>query len=134
MGYGERRGGFGGGRSGGGGGGGYGGGGGFQRESEAPVKVGDELDVKIESVGEKGDGLAKVNNFVIFVPGTKAGDQVRIRITRVLRKVAFAELVGKGAARSSEAAEGGSSEGGTEEGSSGQYEDTEDFGEEDKEQ
>ena len=59
----------------------------------APVKEGDELEVDIESVGDKGDGLAKVEGFVIFVPNTKEGDHVRIRITRVLRKVAFAETI-----------------------------------------
>ena len=60
----------------------------------APVKVGDELDVKIEAVGEKGDGIAKKDGFVLFVPNTKQGEEVRIRITRVLPKVGFAEVVG----------------------------------------
>ncbi len=71
-------------------------GGGFERRSFAPVKVGDELDVTIESLGEKGDGIAKVNNFVIVVPGGQEGETVKVRITRVLRKVAFAEIVGEG--------------------------------------
>ena len=61
----------------------------------APVKVGDELDVKIEAVGEKGDGIAKKDGFVLFVPGTKQGDDVRIRVTRVLAKVGFAEVAGE---------------------------------------
>jgi predicted RNA-binding protein with TRAM domain len=71
-------------------GGGFGGeGGGF-----APVKVGEELDVRIEAVGEKGDGIARKRGFVLFVPNTKEGDEVRIRITKVLRKVGFAESIG----------------------------------------
>jgi predicted RNA-binding protein with TRAM domain len=61
----------------------------------APVKVGAELDVKIEGVGEKGDGIAKVQGFVLFVPGTKTGDEVRIKVTRVLNKVGFAEVLSK---------------------------------------
>lgn len=64
----------------------------------APVKVGDELEVKIEAVGEKGDGVAKKDGFVLFVPGTKQGDEVRIKVTRVLQKVGFAEVVGEKAA------------------------------------
>src|SRR3972149_8792601 len=60
-----------------------------------PVKVGDELDVRIEAVGEKGDGVAKKNGFVLFVPNVKEGDEVRIRVTRVLRKVGFAEMIGE---------------------------------------
>jgi len=47
-----------------------------QRRSFAPVKVGEELDVKIEAVGEKGDGVCKKNGFVLFVPGVKEGDEV----------------------------------------------------------
>jgi len=61
----------------------------------APVKVGAELDVRIEGVGEKGDGIAKVQGFVLFIPGVRAGDEVRIRVTRVLAKVGFAEVLSK---------------------------------------
>jgi predicted RNA-binding protein with TRAM domain len=70
-------------------------GGGFRPRNFAPVKVGDELEVKIEAVGEKGDGIAKKDGFVLFVPGTKQGDTVRIRVTRVLQKVGFAEVAGE---------------------------------------
>src|SRR3989338_10935189 len=73
----------------------YGGGRQFHdRESTAPVNVGEEIDVRIEAVGEKGDGIAKKNNFVIFVPGVKEGDTIRVRVTKVLRKVGFAEKIG----------------------------------------
>ena len=68
------------------------------RSFMAPVKVGDEIDVKIEAVGEKGDGIAKKDGFVLFVPNTKEGDEVKIKITRVLRRVGFAEVVGEGSA------------------------------------
>lgn len=78
-------------------GGGYRGGG-FNRQFAAPVKEGQEIEVKIEAVGEKGDGIAKVDGFVLFVPNAKVGDEVKIKITRVLRKVGFAEVVGKASA------------------------------------
>ena len=64
--------------------------------STPPVKVGEEIDVTIEAVGEKGDGIAKKNGFVLFIPGVKEGQQVRIRVTKVLRKVGFAEVAGDG--------------------------------------
>jgi predicted RNA-binding protein with TRAM domain len=48
----------------------------------------------IESVAEKGDGVAKKQGFVIFVPGTKVGDKVKIRVKKVAKKVAFAEVIG----------------------------------------
>lgn len=63
--------------------------------NEPPVNVGEELDVRIEAVGEKGDGVAKKNGFVIFIPGVKEGQNVRIKVTRVLRKVGFGEVVGE---------------------------------------
>ena len=68
----------------------------FQRRSFAPIKVGEEIDLKIEAVGSKGDGIGKVKGFVIFVPGTKEGDNVKVKITKVFRKVAFAEAVTEG--------------------------------------
>jgi len=82
-------GGYGGGSRGGGYGGSRGGGSGF-----VPVKEGEELSVVVESVAEKGDGVAKKQGFVIFVPGTKVGDKVKIRVKKVAKKVAFAEVIG----------------------------------------
>lgn len=104
------------------------------RQSYAPVKVGDELDAKIEAVGEKGDGIAKKDGFVLFVPGTKQGDNVRIRVTRVLAKVGFAEVVGQSeksgeeSQESSEEVDASLGDVSSEEEYSG--EDTENFGEE----
>src|SRR3989338_6918133 len=111
-----------------------------------PVKVGDELDVAIEAVGEKGDGIAKKDGFVLFVPNTKEGDNVKIRITRVLRKVGFAEVVGEAEEETaeeeteqaeeteeSEQAEEEPEEETAAEESEEKVEDTEDFGEESQE-
>ncbi len=106
--------------------------------SFAPVQVGEELDVKIEAVGEKGDGIAKKNGFVLFVPNTKQGDDVKIRVTKVLRKVGFAEVVGQAsgtvsADSGSEQGESQDSQESTEAGEE-QYsgEDSEDFGDEEE--
>ncbi len=111
--------------------GGHGGFGG-QRRGFVPVNVGDELTVKIEAVGEKGDGICKKDGFVLFVPGVKEGDEVKIRITKVLRKVGFAEVVSKdveaGDVPPTETAEEPAEEAPVEE--EAHAEDTEDFGEE----
>ena len=58
-----------------------------------PVDRDDVIEVTIESTGAKGDGIAKVNNFVVIVPGAKEGEKVKVKITRVLKKMAFAEIV-----------------------------------------
>ncbi len=59
-----------------------------------PVKAGDELDVRIESVGEKGDGVAKKLGFVIFVPKAQKDQELHIKITKVLTSVSFCENLG----------------------------------------
>jgi len=58
-----------------------------------PVKVGEVREVRIEAIGNKGDGIAKVNGFVIFVPGTELNDKVKIKITKVFKKFGFGEIV-----------------------------------------
>ena len=64
----------------------------------APVRVGETYDVSIEAVGSKGDGIAKVRGFVLFVPGVKKGENVKIKITKVLANSGFAEVLGPGEA------------------------------------
>lgn len=59
-----------------------------------PVKVGEEYDVEIAEVGSKGDGIARVKNFVVFVTGSKKGEKVKIKITDVRGRFATAEKVG----------------------------------------
>jgi predicted RNA-binding protein with TRAM domain len=59
-----------------------------------PVKEGDEVDVTIDQVGAKGDGIARVKGFVVFVPEVSEGDRKRIQITKVLEKVGFGKVIG----------------------------------------
>ncbi len=59
-----------------------------------PVAAGDEINVRIESVGDKGDGVAKKQGFVIFVPKAQKDQELRIKITKVLTSVAFSENLG----------------------------------------
>ncbi|MDD3042950.1 MAG: TRAM domain-containing protein [Methanosarcinaceae archaeon] len=58
-----------------------------------PVEEGEVYDVTIQDVARQGDGIARIEGFVIFVPGTKVGDEVQIKVERVLPKFAFASLV-----------------------------------------
>ena len=66
---------------------------GERRGFSSPLNVGETYDVTIEDVGREGDGIARIEGFVVFVPNTKKGDSVKIRITKVSRRVAFAEIV-----------------------------------------
>ncbi len=64
-------------------------------EKQAPVREGEEYTVEIEAIGGKGDGIAKVKGFVLFVAHVKKGDYVKVRITKVLQNVGFAEVAEK---------------------------------------
>lgn len=63
--------------------------------SSPPINEGEEYDVKIESMGREGDGIARVKNFVIIIPNVQKDDFVKIRINKVARRVAFAEVLEK---------------------------------------
>jgi len=67
------------------------GGGGFG--PSAPVEAGKEYEVEIEDIAKQGDGIARVEGFVIFVPETKVGDKVAISVDRVMRRFAIAHKV-----------------------------------------
>jgi len=58
-----------------------------------PVEEGEIYDVTIQDIARQGDGIARIEGFVIFVPGTKVGDEVRIKVERVLPKFAFSSVV-----------------------------------------
>jgi len=65
----------------------------FGKESyDAPVAEGTEYDVTIEDIAKEGDGIARVQGFVVFVPGTKVGDNVKIKVDKVMRRFAIASV------------------------------------------
>ncbi len=58
-----------------------------------PVEVGKEYDVEITEISRRGDGIAKVGGFVIFVAGAKAGSKLKIKVTSVGPRFATATIV-----------------------------------------
>ncbi|MDD5474865.1 MAG: TRAM domain-containing protein [Candidatus Methanoperedens sp.] len=67
----------------------------LEQDINSPVSTGDVHDVTIDGIAREGDGIAHIQGLVIFVPGTKVGDQVTIKIERVMRKFAIAALAQK---------------------------------------
>ena len=62
--------------------------------SEPPVDEGDVRDVTIETVGDQGDGIAKVERgYVVIVPSAQPGDEPTVEIGQVQENVAFASIV-----------------------------------------
>ena len=51
----------------------------------------------IETVGEQGDGIAKVERgYVVIIPGGQPGDEPTVKIDQVRDNVAFASIVDTG--------------------------------------
>lgn len=61
-----------------------------------PVEVGKEYEVDIQEVSRRGEGIARIEGLVIFVPNAKQGEHVKIKVTRISRRFAEAEVVGEG--------------------------------------
>lgn len=59
------------------------------------IEEGETYELRIDSVGRKGDGIARVDKFMIFVPGTAKGDIVRAKIKKISGTLAFSEIVEK---------------------------------------
>jgi 23S rRNA (uracil1939-C5)-methyltransferase len=55
----------------------------------APVRAGEELELQIDSLAYGGNGVGRLNGFVVFVRGALPGDRVRAKVTKVKR--GFAE-------------------------------------------
>ena len=62
------------------------------KSPKTPISVGEEYILTIEEMGKEGSGIAKLRGVSIFVNNTTPGDKVMIRITRVGRSYAAAEV------------------------------------------
>jgi len=58
-----------------------------------PVEVDKEYEAEIQDISRRGDGIAKIEGFIIFVPNTKQGEHVKFKVTRVGSRFATGELV-----------------------------------------
>jgi 23S rRNA (uracil1939-C5)-methyltransferase len=59
----------------------------------AGVQVGQRLELDITTVAFGGDGIGRVDNFVVFVPFVIEGERVEVEIVEVKRRYATADLV-----------------------------------------
>ena len=58
-----------------------------------PVKENQELEVVVDDIGSRGDGIAKIQGFMIFVRGSKVGERVKVKILSVADRFAVAEKI-----------------------------------------
>ena len=62
-------------------------------QQSPPVESGDVREVTIESLGDQGDGIAKIDRgYVVIVPGTRPDDEVTVEIENARENLAFARV------------------------------------------
>jgi len=65
-------------------------------QPDPPVSEGEVRDVTIETLGDKGDGIAKIERgYVVIVPDAEPGEEPTVEITSVRENVSFANVVEK---------------------------------------
>ncbi len=62
-------------------------------EKQCPVELGEELLVNITDVGPNGDGMSRIQGYVIMVPKAKPRDCVKIKLTQIGEKAAIGEII-----------------------------------------
>ena len=67
----------------------------FNRDSAdaTQLRVGKEYQVDITEIGRHGDGIAKIQDYMIFVKAGRIGEQVKIIITKTGSRFAMARII-----------------------------------------
>ncbi|MCP1662696.1 MAG: translation initiation factor IF-2 subunit beta [Methanocalculus sp. MSAO_Arc1] len=55
------------------------------------LEEGQELEAEIESVSRRGDGVAKIGKYILYVTGGKPGQKIKVKITKISGQVAFTQ-------------------------------------------
>jgi 23S rRNA (uracil1939-C5)-methyltransferase len=63
-----------------------------ERPREVPVARGDQVTVDVHGLGDGPDGLARIDDYVVFVPGVLPGERAIVDITSATRKFGRGEL------------------------------------------
>ena len=69
--------------------------GGFGFDRAKPVEVGKEYDVTISEISQRGDGITRIQGFVVFVAGAKAGEHLKIKVVEVGNRFAKGQIVSR---------------------------------------
>jgi len=59
------------------------------------LRRGDVLDVTVDALGKSGDGIAHVDDFVIFIKDAIVGDRLKIKMDEVKPSFGFAKIIEK---------------------------------------
>lgn len=62
-------------------------------KKKPPVRKGDIVSIYIKDVSRKGDGVGKVEDFAVFVPGAEEEETVKVKIIEVRKNCAVGKKV-----------------------------------------
>jgi predicted RNA-binding protein with TRAM domain len=57
-----------------------------------PVDVGKTYEVDIKEITAKGDGIARVQGFIVFIENGKIGNKIKVKVTEVADRFAKATI------------------------------------------
>jgi len=64
------------------------------RDDSPPVSSGERRTVTIEGIGDKGDGIARIDRgYVLIVPETDVGERVTVEVDQARDNVGFASVI-----------------------------------------
>lgn len=66
---------------------------GYEHSGRRPVELGKVYDVEVTELSRKGDGIARVQGFVVFIKDGKVGQRPRVKITNLGERFAIGEIV-----------------------------------------
>ena len=69
------------------------------KSENTSLKVGDVVEIFIHDVGKKGDGIGKYADYIVIVPGTVKGTNIKAKITNTSGKTAFGAITQDSATR-----------------------------------
>lgn len=64
-----------------------------EKQTSITLSEGATCEVTIKDIGKKGDGVAFLDKYIIYVPGSVKGSTVKIKIQKISGTVAFARLL-----------------------------------------
>lgn len=65
----------------------------MEKPNNLKIQLNDVLPLEIESLGSKGDGIAKYKGFVVIVKNARKGHSYNVEITKILPTYAFGDVI-----------------------------------------
>ena len=62
-----------------------------QEAASENLEEGQELEVEIQSVSRRGDGVVKMGRYIMYVANAKPGQKVKVKISRISGSIVFTE-------------------------------------------